>query len=202
MKFCRECGAQVSDDAAFCRNCGYKFAQEASTENVPDETVAHEQPVDVAQSSDEQVLEAPVAQEEQTIFEETPTEQYEQQPDEPLVAPQEPLAPIAEPDKKQEKTIITRDKRQTLSVGQYFWLMVLFLIPVIGLVFLFVWGCGNPKNNGLKRFSLACLILRLIFWIVVIAVAVVAIILFHDKFDAIMNAICQFISDIGAIFGI
>ncbi len=60
------------------------------------------------------------------------------------------------------------DSRLLLTSAQYFFLILLFHIPVIGLIFLFVWGLGRPRNLSLKRFSLAVLILRLIGWLIML----------------------------------
>ena len=67
-------------------------------------------------------------------------------------------------------------KKQMLSTFQYLALGLLYSLPVIGLIFLFIFGAGHPKNGSLKRFSAAMLILRLLFWIVVLALAIVAMV--------------------------
>ena len=67
-------------------------------------------------------------------------------------------------------------KQQMLSTFQYVALSLLYGLPLIGLVFLFLFGAGHPKNMSLKRFSAAMLILRLAFWIVVLALLMVAMI--------------------------
>ena len=91
----------------------------------------------------------------------------------PVAAPAEPVAEPA-----QDMPVITQmpPKKQMLSTFQYVLLTMLYSIPVIGLVFLFVFGAGHPKNGSLKRFSAALLILRLVFWIVVLALLIVAMI--------------------------
>ena len=96
-----------------------------------------------------------------------------------VIAPVEPAAP-AEPvaEAVQDMPVITQmpPKKQMLSTFQYVLLTMLYSIPVIGLVFLFVFGAGHPKNGSLKRFSAALLILRLVFWIAVLALLIVAMI--------------------------
>ena len=67
-------------------------------------------------------------------------------------------------------------KKQMLSTFQYVALSLLYGLPLIGLIFLFLFGAGHPKNTSLKRFSAALLILRLAFWIVVLALLMVAMI--------------------------
>ena len=92
--------------------------------------------------------------------------------------PAEPAAaePVAEP--AQDMPVITQmpPKKQMLSTFQYVVLTMLYSIPVIGLIFLFVFGAGHPKNGSLKRFSAALLILRLVFWILVLAGLIVAMV--------------------------
>ena len=91
----------------------------------------------------------------------------------PVAAPAEPVAEPA-----QDMPVITQmpPKKQMLSTFQYVLLTMLYSIPVIGLVFLFIFGAGHPKNGSLKRFSAALLILRLVFWIAVLALLIVAMV--------------------------
>ena len=109
-----------------------------------------------------------------------PAEPVEAEPAAAVIAPVEPAAapaePVAEP--VQDMPVITQmpPKKQMLSTFQYVLLTMLYSIPVIGLVFLFVFGAGHPKNGSLKRFSAAMLILRLLFWIVLFALAIVAMV--------------------------
>ena len=147
MKLCPFCGSELNDDAKFCGECGKPLPEEAPLKTeIPAEPAAAE----------------PAA------------------PAEPVIAPAEPVivpaAPVAEP--VQDMPVITQmpPKKQMLSTFQYVLLTMLYSIPVIGLIFLFVFGAGHPKNGSLKRFSAALLILRLVFWIVVLALLIVAMI--------------------------
>ena len=101
-------------------------------------------------------------------------------------APAEPAAapvPVAEPVQPEasaapDMPVVTQvpSKKQMLSTFQYLALGLLYSLPVIGLIFLFIFGAGHPKNGSLKRFSAAMLILRLLFWIVLLAFTIVAMI--------------------------
>ncbi len=101
-------------------------------------------------------------------------------------APAEPVAvPVAEPVQPEapvtpasDMPVITQvpSKKQMLSTFQYLALGLLYSLPVIGLIFLFIFGAGHPKNGSLKRFSAAMLILRLLFWIAVLTLAIVAMV--------------------------
>ena len=112
-----------------------------------------------------------------------PTEAAPEAPAEPVAAPAaeppKPEAPVYGPQEPaQEMPVITQvpPKSQMLSTFQYFALSLLYALPVIGLIFLFVFGAGHPKNGSLKRFSAALLILRLVFWIVLFALMIVAMV--------------------------
>ena len=102
----------------------------------------------------------------------------------PVEAPAEPSpavvpVPVAAPEQPAgEMPVITQvpSKKQMLSTFQYAALSLLYAIPVIGLIFLFIFGAGHPKNASLKRFSAALLILRLLFWILVLALLIVAMV--------------------------
>ena len=100
-------------------------------------------------------------------------------PVEPAEAP-EPVAEVpAEPaEVSTDMPVITQvpSRKQMLSTFQYIALSLLYALPVIGLVFLFVFGAGHPKNVSLKRFSAAMLVLRLVFWIVLLALLIVAMV--------------------------
>ena len=86
-----------------------------------------------------------------------------------------PAAPAKAP---AEMPVITEkpSRKQLLSTFQYFALSLLYALPVIGLIFLFIFGAGHPKNGSLKRFSAALLILRLLFWIALLVLAIVAMV--------------------------
>ena len=149
MKLCPFCGSELNDDAKFCGECGKPLPEEAPA-----------------------VTEAPAEPE--------PQEPAPEEPAAPVVAAAAPVAapaePVAEP--AQDMPVITQmpPKKQMLSTFQYVVLTMLYSIPVIGLVFLFIFGAGHPKNGSLKRFSAALLILRLVFWIAVLALLIVAMI--------------------------
>lgn len=174
MKLCPFCGSELNDDAKFCGECGKPLPEEAPLRtDIPAEPVAAE----------------PVAAE----------------PAAAVIAPVEPAAP-AEPvaEAPQDMPVITQmpPKKQMLSTFQYVVLTMLYSIPVIGLVFLFVFGAGHPKNGSLKRFSAALLILRLVFWIAVLALLIVAMIkngrLLSDALGQLVPAVTNLLKAIFA----
>ena len=81
-----------------------------------------------------------------------------------------------------------------MSTAGYFFSTILFHIPLIGLIFMIVWGCGKTKNISLKRFSLACLIMRLIGYILILSATVFMLICFSGKFPILTEAFAKFFS--------
>ena len=168
MKQCPYCGSELNDDARFCVECGKPLPTEAPAEAPVVEEAPAVEPV---------VEEAPAME---------PVEAPAEVPAEPVIAPAAPVAaaaavveePAAPAEAPAEMPVITEkpSRKQLLSTFQYFALSLLYALPVIGLVFLFIFGAGHPKNGSLKRFSAALLILRLLFWIAVLALAIVAMV--------------------------
>lgn len=126
-------------------------------------------------------------------------------PVEPAEAP-EPVAEVpAEPaEVSTDMPVITQvpSRKQMLSTFQYIALSLLYALPVIGLVFLFVFGAGHPKNVSLKRFSAAMLVLRLVFWIVLLALLIVAMVkngrLLSDALGQLIPAVTNLLKAIFA----
>ncbi len=96
--------------------------------------------------------------------------------------PVAPVVPVQEAPQTEvaaaDMPVVTQvpSRKQMLSTFQYIVLSLLYGLPVVGLVFLFIFGAGHPKNSSLKRFSAAMLILRLLFWIVLLALTIVAMV--------------------------
>ena len=109
----------------------------------------------------------------------------------PEPAPVAPPTPAPEPDKN-GVIVNATDSRSLMTTAGYIFTTILFHIPVIGLIFMFVWGCGRPKNLSRKRFALACLLMRLIAVIFVLSVAVFLLICYSDKFPILTDAFTRF----------
>ena len=146
MKQCPFCGSELNDDAKFCIECGKPLP---------------EHPSDAAEAPEAVSAAAATA---------------------PYAAPAAPAAPVVPAASSQKASVEkpafveVQPKKQSLSTFQYILLSLLYGLPVIGFVFLFIFGAGHPKNGSLKRFSAAKLILRLVFWIVLLGLMIAAIV--------------------------
>ena len=139
---CPNCEKDNEEGVKFCTECGTALPTSVLSEQpefIP------EQPVMEPQTEEAEKREEPV-----------PVEQPA-----PVV-----LAPVEKKPEENQQTNVpvqpVADSRSLLTTAQYFFLTVLFSIPIIGLIFMFVWGCGRPNNISLKRYSLAMLTFRLI----------------------------------------
>ena len=147
---------------------------------------AVEEPVERA--FEPEPVEEPVVE---TIEEPAPVEEPIPEPAvEPIVTPvaapvQEPVAaPVQTP--PPQTVVQATDSRSLMTTAGYIFTTILFSIPIIGLIFMIVWGCGKPKNISRKRFSLACLIMWLIGVIIFLIVAVFLLICFSDKIQGLL----------------
>lgn len=111
----------------------------------------------------------------------------------PVVPPVQE-APKAVPERAQEVVINATDSRSLMTTAGYIFSTLLFHVPVIGWIFLFVWGCGRPKNLSRKRFALACLIMRLLGVICFLLIVVFVLICFSGKFEALYNAVAPILT--------
>ena len=200
MKNCPVCQKVLSDQAKFCYFCGASLLEpaEAPVESV--EAPAAE-PVEAPAVPDEPVPEpvaepVPVAEPEPApVFEPEPAPVFKPEPaPAPEPAPeQKPApapAPAAEPAPEQkEPVVLATDSRSLMTTAGYIFTTILFHIPLIGLIFMIVWGCGKTKNISRKRFSLACLIMRLLYYIFILACTVFLLICFSGLFPRLWDAV-------------
>ena len=164
---CPNCGTELKDGTRFCIECGAPLADASAVLDAP---VATEPEQLASQEPEQPVPELPVTEEqpfepEQPKAEEPAAEPQQSEPE----APQQPVPPVLPPVEnppafKEQAPIAPpagTDTRSLLTTAQYFFLMILFQVPIVGLVFQFIWGLGRPRNLSLKRFALATLVLNL-----------------------------------------
>lgn len=209
MKTCPSCKQTLTDTAKFCFFCG------ASLLDVAPETPA---PVtdDIAPVPSEEPVEPVAATEpEPEPYAEPEPAPYAEPEPEPIRLPEadpapepEPIipskpepavpvtpvfvpepTPVPEPAPAPAPVVAATDSRSLMTTVGYIFTWLLFHIPVIGLIFMIVWGCGKTKNISRKRFSLAFLIMRLICWIVVLAAAVFLLVCFSGVINGLWDAI-------------
>ncbi len=166
--FCSQCGNKIENGTAFCTECGTKITPPAAQPQGG--SPIQEQPV--------QPVETPAAQPQ-------PQEQPPVVP-QPQVQPQPKVAPQPQVQAQPQPYITSENK--VVGTGAFFWLMLLFALPVIGLIACLVMAFA-PKNKNLKHFARAVLI-WMIVGIVCTGLLVGSLYLFADNvWDSFTNTL-------------
>lgn len=172
-RFCTNCGKMLAENARFCPTCGVQIKQAPITQEQP--TV--QPPVtdnDAVQSFEEQVNEYEEAKE-------IPLQPTEEEPAVFCTAepeqPKQPEAPAFEC-RKEDNTA------WTTSVMSYFGLMLLFSIPVVGLIACIVMSFAL-KNKNTRNFARAALIFIVVCLLVLCLLTAAGIALWNEIVEAL-----------------
>ena len=165
--------------------------EEPAVEAVEEPTETMEEPVfeateEAAEAAEETVetVEEPVPVTEPAPVEEPVVKAVE----DPAPAAEPAPAPVVTPVAASVQPVVNAtDSRSLMTTAGYIFTTILFHIPIIGLIFMIVWGCGKPKNISRKRFSLAMLIMRLLGVIVFLLIAVFLLVCFSDRIPGLFR---------------
>lgn len=174
-KFCSKCGSQIPEEAVFCPECGAKVTEPEKIDAVAEEIKEVEEEIDKtvyvkAPEKAAELKEQPEPDPVQQVPAETPAKKEEKpvpvdpvpvkqaQDVPPKAAPA--AAPVAVP--AAVPTVAPQEKTYPpVKTGYYFWMMLLFAIPVVGLVVCII-TAFSLKNPSKKNFSRAVLV-----WVIV-----------------------------------
>ena len=148
---CPKCNAVLEDGAKFCHTCG------ANVETVV-EAVVVEEPVVETPVIEETIVETPIVE---TPINPTP------------VAP----APVEPQIKVVEKPYVPKEN-QPLGAWAYFWLKVLFTVPVVGFIFLIIFSFSGSNINR-RNFARS-------YWCPLLILAIIAVIFCIFLFIAVV----------------
>lgn len=182
MKYCTNCQKHLPETTKFCVFCGTALTEEMPTvlqqteEPVQEPVEVIQEPVDSAEDVAVEIVEEPMKESvnEDSAAEEAPTDDAVEE-----ISAEPSQTDVPDPDKEAEiREVKVCDPQMLLTTFQYILLQILFCIPLVGLVFLFVWSFGRTKNISLKRFARSYLILQLISLFLAMLAAIIALI-FH-----------------------
>ena len=166
MSICKTCGKEIPADARFCTYCGtLQDSPSPEEKTAPSAPLTEQTPPAPAEKTD-------AAPKTDAPKEEPPkTEAPKSQNGAPLSPmPSYPQAPKAPAPKNYGGDTDYAPKYRPLGAWAYFWLSVLFSVPVVGFAFMIVFSCnGNHINR--RNFARSYLI-RLIFAVLIGAVTV------------------------------
>lgn len=180
MKKCSYCGAEAADDIKYCEQCGRPFdAQEPAGVRPVTVDMARERenaPKDSSNAT-ENCEEACC-----TCAKAEPACAPSRETAPPAAAPE--AAPVsAAPEGKASG----KPMAAAVSTGSYFWLTVLYSIPVLGLVCSII-AAVSAQNLSRRNFARSVLIIKLICLFVSLALAV-AVLLAKDQAVAWLRAL-------------
>ena len=166
-EYCPQCGAPLPESCLFCPSCGASCARPSQPESQP--AVPAEGPVPADFSAETAAEDAAppagdpapeTAQPDdggQTPPPPGPGPRYAAQPPRRTPRP----VPAAAPDKNE------------MTTGRYLLCLILFAIPVVGLVMMFIWGFGRDGNVHRRRLARAALLFTALVLVLAILAAVV-----------------------------
>lgn len=180
MKKCSYCGAEAADDIKYCEQCGRPFDAQESAGMRP-------VTVDMARERENALHDAENAAE---VCEEDCCTCAKA---EPACAPSRETAPPAAAPEAAPVSAAPEGKASgkpmaaAVSTGSYFWLTVLYSIPVLGLVCSII-AAVSAQNLSRRNFARSVLIIKLICLFVSLALAV-AVLLAKDQAVAWLRAL-------------
>ena len=181
MSICKTCGKEIPADARFCTYCGTLQDSPAPEEKTtPSAPLTEQTPPAPAEKTDaapkndapkEETPKVELPKAEAPKAEPPKAEAPKAQSGAPLSPmPSYPQAPKAPAPKNYGDDADYAPKYRPMGAWAYFWLSVLFAVPVVGFVFMIVFSCnGNHINR--RNFARSYLI-RLIFAVLLGAVTV------------------------------
>ena len=152
MKQCSLCGAAIADDAVHCPLCGLP----ATVQPAPESEPAPE--AEAAPSAQEAADTAPHAPaDEPPPASAVPDGQirFEQPPAAPPPPRVQTAAPAPGP---HYERVLPQQPDGGLTTAQYFWTLMLFAVPVVGLGFMLYWSFGRTASPARRRLARASLI--------------------------------------------
>ena len=155
-RFCTNCGNTLEEGALFCPECGEKVNIVIPPAQAPD-TFAEEVREEFAQAS--QTAQQKWDNTEQLAKEQAREAAQAAAAAAPVYAAAAP-APAPEPEPF-EAASKQEDLSKTVKTSTYFWLSLLFAIPVIGLISLIITACA-ARNRSIRNFAKSFLV-----WILV-----------------------------------
>lgn len=165
MMKCPNCGIETEGNEKFCTGCGIKLDNPLAEEGA-------------------NIPKAPEPV--QPPVQEPPKPQ-------PYVNPAATVAPAVAAKKEKKKRDMTPCK--PLSTWSYIWRSIVFCIPVIGIIVMFVMAFAKGVNENSKSYARAWLIFLLIAVIILIICAVLCYIFREPLLDWLGTTIRNFIGE-------
>lgn len=170
-RFCHICGKEISDGASFCSECGTRIPCTAKSDSNTDTEPNVQSNDDSTEHINKGIEYADVYRKDDLNIAPVYTS------DQPKISSSPSVHTSSEP-KSTSSDADSHRKYGPLGTGAYFALILLFAIPVIGIISCIIMAVA-PKNVNIKHFARAVLIWALIA-IILAAASVVTAYIFRD----------------------
>jgi hypothetical protein len=165
--YCEKCGKQLESGSIFCDGCGARIS--TADEQTFEQQASSQAPNgDKNEGQQSRPYTAPNYQQNQYSNQGYNQPYYQNYPNNNY-QPQK-VAPV-------------------LSIGQYIGMMIVFAIPIVNIIMLFVWGFGENVNPNKKNFCRAALIMIAIGIVLSFIFSALVVSLLASIFNALGNPI-------------
>ena len=185
--FCPKCGTQLNDNMLFCSKCGTKIEQ-ADNEKQPDPPPPPPPPPPPVSNSPS---ESPPP-----VSSSPPTNSKQMSP--PKQQPVQAKSNNSKPDQSSHYEYL----RKPMSVGGYLLFWLVYCIPIVNVIMIFVWAFGSSVNINKKNLARAILILFILGIIFTVIMIVFAGVIFAPFLDSLSesDAISELLNSISDFF--
>ena len=179
---CPNCSAEIEEGAKFCTNCGYQFDDSApAPENGGDHVNTGAEALDAVTASDAE------KKPESTPYVNTAATA---------------VGAVSGGQKPNNEITLPKQKRamapcKPLSTWAFVWRSIVYTIPVIGLILLFVFAFAKNVNENSKSHARA----KLIFALIATLVTIVCAVLFFINKDQILTFAGKFLREFINTYG-
>ncbi|MDD4495870.1 MAG: zinc ribbon domain-containing protein [Eubacteriales bacterium] len=156
--YCEKCGKQLEPGSIFCDGCG---ARQAAGEQAAPPPPMEEKRFEGQQSQ--------YSNNNNQGYNQNYNQSYNQNYNQNYNVQTQKVAPV-------------------LSVGQYIVMMIVFAIPIVNIIMLFVWGFGDSVNPNKKNYCRAALIMAAIGIVLSILFSAVIVSLIGSIIDSLGNS--------------
>ena len=161
MSICRKCGQLLPPGAAVCPYCGTSALPQA--ENAPQQPGAagtYPPPEGtIPQPGAQGVYPPPFGAAQKNAYPYPPAPNPFAMPPQPGAAP--PYGAAPQPPQRAGAAylpVCPAEPDGGLSTAQYFWMLILFMLPIVGLILMFYWGFAGGVAPARQRLARAFLI--------------------------------------------
>jgi len=175
MAHCTNCGAELKDGVKFCTECGATVSEQAAAAEAPKpQTPKQEAP---KQEVPVQPAAQPQPQVQQTYAQPQPQQQ-------PVYA-----QPAGTPMLAQAQAPMTGSPYELITTGGFVGISLLLCIPIIGPILVLIWALGGCRKYQKRYYARAVIILTVIMLVIGLILGLTAKLFLRNAMDSIVDEV-------------